>query len=149
MNGDDLQGNYAAHMWSWDWMGKNIAIHPKVRPSDIDGWVHQCGEMLMLEGKVTEERDADISTPQRMAWRQMKNVTVLLIHTDHAYWVDNKPTRVRGYRVFPSAGFPWEGAKQAYQPLQSDLSDEETLRSVINVVVGWSWWAATQTRETS
>ncbi|MET1049999.1 MAG: hypothetical protein ABWZ55_10245, partial [Acidimicrobiales bacterium] len=142
MNGNDLRGRYAEHLWSWDWLGKPIGVHPAIRPGDSDGWIHQGGEMLMLEGKVTESRSEDISAPQHNAVRMTGNLTIVLLHTDHAHWVDNRPTRVQGYRVYPSRAFPWEGGAR-YVRLPVEMRDEDTLCTGRNLIVGWSWWAGT------
>lgn len=142
MNADDLRGNYAEHLWSWDWLGRPIGVHPAIRPADVDGWIHQGGELLFLEGKVTASVP-ELSTPQSMAVRQAGNLTVLVVHTDRAHWCDNRPTRLLGYRLYPSRGFPWEGGTR-YCALPPDFTDDDTLRTVDNVVVGWCWWAGTK-----
>lgn len=145
MNGEEIDGIYADRVWSWSWLGRPIGVHPAIRPADADGWIHQRGEMLHLEGKVTRPTSPIplLSTPQQNAVRDMANLTIVMLHADDEHWQNHRPTRLRGYQILPSCDFPWEGGSR-YVPLDRHQSDEDTLRTVLNVIVGWCWWAGTR-----
>lgn len=145
MNGHEIDALYAERVWSWDWFGRPIGVHPAIRPADADGYIHQNGEMLHLEGKVTRSKSMlpAFTVPQLNANRDMGNLTILLIHADQDHWLEHRPTRLCGYQILPSLRFPWEGGRR-YVPLDAGFSDEDTLRTVLNVVIGWCWWAGTK-----
>ena len=145
MNPDKFH-NYDAYTWNWRWVGRNLGINRNITPADMDGFIHQNGELLLLEGKVTKQLP-EISDPVRDMWRTMGNVTVLVIHTHRDDWDEEtrQPERIAGYKLYPSEAFaasPMQYATCTYTPYPKADHDRETLTATSHLITVWSTWAA-------
>ena len=134
--------NFDAHSWSWNWLSINLGVSPNIRPADMDGYIHQNGELLLLDGKVTRSRP-EPSTPQRNMICDMGNVTLLIVHTHPDDWdyETRQPDRIAGYSIWPSAqmrNWPLEYTYRAYVPFKKELSDRQTVDAMRSLIVVWT-----------
>lgn len=144
MKPDDF-ANFDAHSWSWDWLSRNLGVSPNIRPADMDGYIHQRGELLLIDGKVTKQRPTP-SIPQLDLVHYNQRVTLLIVHTSRDHWDydTRQPHRISGYSIWPSTQMkraPLEYRYGVYVPYAKELTDEQTLSATRNLIVVWTTWA--------
>lgn len=96
-------------IWLWNWLPPVFASSTKVRPADMDGWVEQGGQILLLDGCLSQNHKP--SSAVRQAVMNAKNITYVALLTDSEgfdpesrrprylthYFIKSKPWHPRAY----------------------------------------------------
>lgn len=134
MNGVKDWRNYADHAWSWSWLPCVFPSSQRVRPSDMDGWVEQGGQLLLLDGKVTADRP-EPSLALRKAVQHAGNITALILRTTEDLWnpATHLPHEITDYLLLrgPWPAPAWQWGRWA--PIDLDAAR--------GLVASWAAWA--------
>lgn len=131
-------------IWLWNWIPPVFPTSVKVRPADMDGWVEQSGQILLLDGCIG--RGDKPSQAVRRAVHQAGNITYLALSTDDAGWdaEHHVPRYITHYALLPAPGwnpsqFQWNGRWTPWP------TSGESLWRTVALIAQWAAWAVHKT----
>lgn len=132
-------------IWLWNWIGPVFPTSVKVRPADMDGWVEQGGQILLLDGCIGLGQKP--SAAVRKAVSSAKNITYLALSTNDAGWDQetHTPRWITHYSLLPARGwtpasFQWDGRWTAFPDMKRSKWDASA-----GLIAQWAAWAIYRT----
>lgn len=130
-------------IWLWNWLPPVFPSSVRVRPADMDGWVEQGGQILMLDGCVYNSRPPDKpSAAVRHAVTSSGNLTYLALATDTDGYDEEAhlPRYVTHYALWNAAA--WNPPAYQWRRPWTPLAPRDTsLWQVSAIVAQWAAWA--------
>ena len=123
---------FTANAWGWKWLEGIWVQHPGIRPSDLDGFVHVEGQLMLLDGKTGAGFPMPSYARKRMVYKA-GNVTCLYLRAAGLNPDDHEPRDITHYYLMPG---PWPA-----QSWQWDSWTTTSLDQIRLMCVQWATWA--------
>lgn len=131
-------------IWLWNWVPPVFPTSPRVRPADMDGWVEQGGQILLLDGCIG--LPGKPSTAVINTVRNAKNVTYLALSTDLDGWDQDMhvPRYITHYTLKPAPG--WNPRQYNWQGRWTQITPRnQSLWLAVAIIAQWAAWAVYKT----